>query len=373
MTSKSLEAWLTKCRELANYMFGLKDEKGNLLRNGRRKTVNWGFSFSLHSVPSICKELFTCKYLPYRFVLTYKFSQDNIELLFNKIRRHCGWNNNPNVMEFKYVLIRIILRKSIKPFKTGNCTSFEDSLCKPSGLIDFSSKQGSTSSAEDYFFADDWDVVQEQRRLNPMEDNGVREDDHLTNTESLMKYLDSELQNELTDNVVHYIAGFTVKSLLQKLECGKAALLLNESNARDVQIANYPVFTKLTFFKQKKALTFPSVAALKIVKAIESIFRKRVLDEQKGINYEKKLDLKIQSAVLDLLGPHVFMDSSEHYFQHSIGAESDHLSSLVRLIVRKYLSLRLKSYGKRFTEMVVHGDAPSVRHTLMKAIIFKNQ
>ena len=100
----------------------------------------------------------------------------------------------------------------------------------------------------------------------------------------LMRYLDSELRNELTDNVLYYIAGFVVKSLLQKLECGncKAELLLNESDARDVQIANYPVFAKLTLFKQKKALTFPSVAVLKIVKATESIFRQRVIEGKKG-------------------------------------------------------------------------------------------
>ena len=137
VTSKSLEAWSTKCREIANYMFGLKDKKGNLLQNGRRKTVIWGFSFSLHSVASICKEFLACKYLPYRFVLTYRFSQDHTELLFNKIRRCYGWNNNPNVMEFKYALRRIILRNSIELSKTGNGISFEDSLCKPSGLIDF--------------------------------------------------------------------------------------------------------------------------------------------------------------------------------------------------------------------------------------------
>ena len=66
-----------------------------------------------------------------------------------------------------------------------------------------------------------------------MEENDVTEDDHLTNTESLMTYLDSELRNELTDNVLYYIAGFVVKPLLQKLECGncKAELLLNESDA----------------------------------------------------------------------------------------------------------------------------------------------
>ena len=118
VTSKSLKVLSPKCRELANYMFGLNDEKGNL-QNGRRKTVIWGFSFSLHLVESICKELLTCKYLPYRFVLTYKFSQAHIEMLFNKIRRCCGWNNNPNIMEFKYALRRIILRNSIEPFQDG--------------------------------------------------------------------------------------------------------------------------------------------------------------------------------------------------------------------------------------------------------------
>ena len=66
-----------------------------------------------------------------------------------------------------------------------------------------------------------------------MVDNDVMEDDHLTNTESVMRYLDSELWNELTDNVLYYIAGFIMKSLLQKLECDncKAEPLLNESDA----------------------------------------------------------------------------------------------------------------------------------------------
>ena len=66
-----------------------------------------------------------------------------------------------------------------------------------------------------------------------MKDNVVMEDDYLTNTVSLMRYLDSELWNKLTDNVLCYIAGFIVKSLLQKLECGnyKDKGLLNESDA----------------------------------------------------------------------------------------------------------------------------------------------
>ena len=66
-----------------------------------------------------------------------------------------------------------------------------------------------------------------------MEENEVIEGNQLTNIETLMRYLESELWDELADNVLYYIAGFIVKSLLQKLECGnyKAELLLNESDA----------------------------------------------------------------------------------------------------------------------------------------------
>ena len=99
----------------------------------------------------------------------------------------------------------------------------------------------------------------------------------------------------------------------------------------------YPIFAKLTCFKQIQGLVFPSPAMLKIVKAIEMVFKQRVLDEGKGIDYKQKLDLKIQSAVLELLGPQIFKDINGHYFEHSFGVKSAQLSSLLRLTVQKYL------------------------------------
>ena len=58
---------------------------------------------------------------------------------------------------------------------------------------------------------------------------------------------------------------------------------------------------------------------------------------------------------------------------HTIGEECDHLSSLLRLVTKKYISLRMKTYGKRFTEMVVHRNNPSIRHELTRTILFRNQ
>ncbi|CAB1437787.1 unnamed protein product [Pleuronectes platessa] len=34
-----------------------------------------------------------------RYVLTYRFSHDHLELLFNSIRALGGWNNNPNASQ----------------------------------------------------------------------------------------------------------------------------------------------------------------------------------------------------------------------------------------------------------------------------------
>ena len=45
----------------------------------------------------------------------------------------------------------------------------------------------------------------------------------------------------------------------------------------------------------------------------------------------------------------------------------------LRLVTEKYVLLRLKTYSKRFTEMVVHKNKPSLRHRLTKTILFKNQ
>ena len=90
---------------------------------------------------AVTEELLTHTYMPYKYVLTCKFSQDHIELLFNKIRCCGGWNNNPSVHSFKLVLQRIIIKNSIEPSKTGNCTNFDDDLCESEGLLDFSWKR----------------------------------------------------------------------------------------------------------------------------------------------------------------------------------------------------------------------------------------
>ena len=152
----------------------------------------WGFVFSIESNVSIVKDLLTHTFCPYQYVLTYKFSQDHIELLFNKLRQRCGWNNNPNVLQFKYALRQIIIRNSIEPSQTGNCTSFTDLLCESTGLLDFHTKR---------------------KQLPCMVENNTEHEN--LESEKMMIAMDHEFPDCLKDNVLYYISGFLVRSLLK--------------------------------------------------------------------------------------------------------------------------------------------------------------
>jgi hypothetical protein len=66
-------------------------------------------------------------------MLTYKFSQDHIELLFSCIRSKGGWNNNPNSMQVKYALRKMLFTYAVKASKNSNCIDF--SKCFSSGII----------------------------------------------------------------------------------------------------------------------------------------------------------------------------------------------------------------------------------------------
>ena len=100
-----------------------------------------------------------------------------MELLFNKIRCRCGWNNNPDVLQFKYALRAILLRNSIEPSKTGNCTPFEDVF--QNSLINF--KRKTTEKGMDATEENDGDIIE---------------------AEQMVVHLNEESHNELLDNIL---------------------------------------------------------------------------------------------------------------------------------------------------------------------------
>ncbi|KAL4156031.1 hypothetical protein QTP88_000066 [Uroleucon formosanum] len=60
------------------------------------------------------------------FILTYKFSQDHIEMLFSAIRAKGGFNNNPTVSQFEAAYKSIIVHSEIKSSSSANCMALDD-------------------------------------------------------------------------------------------------------------------------------------------------------------------------------------------------------------------------------------------------------
>ena len=53
--------------------------------------------------------------------------------------------------------------------------------------------------------------------------------------------------------------------------------------------------------------------------------------------------------------------------------ENEHQIKLIKWTSDKYFTMRLLTYGKHFSETVVHSVMPSARHHLNKLILFRKQ
>lgn len=91
-----------------------------------------GFITTFYSILHISKILLAKE--SFKFVLTYKFSQDHLELFFSSVRARSGFNNNPNVIQFKYALRKLLFTKNIVS-GNGNCFVSDE----PDDVLDFKS------------------------------------------------------------------------------------------------------------------------------------------------------------------------------------------------------------------------------------------
>lgn len=92
--------------------------------NSQRKTGFLGLIICLTSLKSLVLELIDTEYLS--FFLTYKFSQDHIEMLFSAIWAKGGFNNNPTVSQFEAAYKSMIVHSEIKSSSNANCMALDD-------------------------------------------------------------------------------------------------------------------------------------------------------------------------------------------------------------------------------------------------------
>ena len=71
-----------------------------------------------------------------------------------------------------------------------------------------------------------------------------------------------------------------------------------------------------------------------VVKVTELVFHRYVVGAGTSVPNVKNTDLKIKSFVFEQMDTKVFSTNPAHFFEHKLGEERDHVSSLLKLVIK---------------------------------------
>ena len=189
---QSKQIWEEILLSTAKYLLDLKINIGStqqhLITHGR-KTFILGFVICIRTTIEMANEMFTNAVPPFKYLLTYKFSQDHLELLFSCIRAKGGWNNNPNCLQIKYSLRRMLMRNAVTAYKSANCQTFHN------------------------FSTTIIPIFHSQKHKAPLKrpaTDETHQPDEIAHENLLFSHLNTSTTSEFLSNVPFYIGGFIV-------------------------------------------------------------------------------------------------------------------------------------------------------------------
>ena len=356
-----MNGWATTLESTAKYLLNLKSSEGIPIIKHPRKTFVLGFVITIKSTLEMVKQMLTLPDNPFNYVLTYKYSQDHIEILFSCIRAKGGWNNNPNSLQLKYALQRMLLGNSVTASVNANCQVFDDTVVIPI----FRTRKHAAPLAEDSNCAKDDD--QDTHRVNDVINDLIKSNQH----------------SEFVDNILEYISGFVVAKLVKKVKCPSCIANLTGSSPKPPNrsehdyfktTANEPKPGFLHFFNNGN-LQMPSKFVVDVIKYAETIFKLHVTSQTSRQISKKNLKTRMIIEFCQHFGQ-VATNSLPPRHTESPNQpliEEDHRLWLLKCVANAYLTIRLSTYGKQYTEIVVNCGRPSQRHQLTKQILFNNQ
>lgn len=347
------ETWKREIEAYKAFLYSLCDLQGKPLRLIGRKVPICGFIVTLSSVSTISSQLLSVH--NFKFVLTYKMSQDHIEILFSKIRLRGGWNNNPTVLQFESALRSILMKTYVTGNPTANVTDFDgiNSLeislpfqrSKPSFNSIFSSSEFDESIAMQHREA--CERLKQQQRLS---------------------------DNDWRSNTLFYIAGFVSRTIAKKIACVKCRDALFGDDSRSVNESRSHF---LLLRKKRGKLQLPSSGVYKIVKETEHVIRTLFpgIDSGATLPTGKNVNLRIETLVLQNLSlcslfPQLY---ENHFADHDYFTEENHIISIFKSVCGYFLKVRFYNYSKVYKDKNVFRCDVKSRQESTKLMLFRGQ
>lgn len=125
LSRKNEHIWRPFLTEALAFLAHLTDPGGQTMCQTPKKTPFVGFYISTLSIMMLYDELVANNTPILRYMLTYKFSQDHLELFIGAIRCRGGWNNNPSPNHFISAYKRLLMHHEITT-KNGNVIAQEN-------------------------------------------------------------------------------------------------------------------------------------------------------------------------------------------------------------------------------------------------------
>lgn len=276
-----------------------------------------------------------------KYIATYRLSQDHLELFFSMIRKHGGFNNNPNAVQFKGAYRRALNHLSLKSGFTGNAVPLDNfPILTVSSVKTINSTIAGARHEEETSTSD-----------RSSTDSSV-EIDH-----DYISLLDKNISNlsEDIELIVGYIAGWVVRGITKKLKCETCITsLLSDEKLR---------FHKLIQIKNMGGLCFPSNDAYEVCLQTEKSLRNLTRP-----SFSQKSDTQrlIALTLKTFIGKDTFSVLSKHSLDQP--TTDNHRLHLIRALIEKYLNCRMHYECK-----IENNDRTSKRQKFTKLIQFEGQ
>ena len=337
---------LTECKA---YIMSLKESvTGRSILLSNRKTGFVGFCVCINSVLGLYEYLFNSVEFGFKFLCTFKLSQDHLELFFSKIRRLGGCNNNPSATQFISAYRKLVVHNDLQDVLRGNCLPLETVP-----ILTASSSYVTNIDSDPPSIAALNSCSTRSRIIDP-DSSAVIDHDYtfIPNAGWL---------SSCSEKIVAYIAGFVVFKLKTTLHCETCIAALSDESCKDIHL--------LIKMKSKGFLIFPSQEVIDVCLSCEKYFRRNVaLDSCPSNTSLHKLS---QSVLQSFVNKCCFASLSAHMLECE--PIDNHVILLTKAVIEKYLQVRYFYAGKHYTATLRDKHRKVSRQVNTKLVIFSGQ
>jgi hypothetical protein len=284
------------------------------------------------------------------YLRCHKLIQDHLEVFFAAVRQRNGWSYNPTAQQFRFAFRQLLCHagKNIIHSTTGNCVAQDETVLLQVSNFEAGCRIVATAETTD---ATCTQFVLDENNNNvaekPMHDKGCVVQDC-----------------QVCGAAIAYIAGYYVRSMqgiIKCLVCKHALFYSHQDPCMDTTLIDFKDYSPNDI---DKGLMVPSGSLCKLLFLCEKVFRQNshVLS---SLDVERKLLIDVLTQ-LDMTT--IFPTLTTHALETSDGIDNHYLT-MVHLICRKYLRLRVK---KLLRDMALRKSVGKDGNAMHRNRIFQN-